>query len=123
MPDDLPNRVNRSVKDLLPALRREAGNLSQMEFAILLKWGPGKVARLEVGKQRLDIGELAHLARRLRQDPVRLYVRFVDTPATEDTSTAQITDGVLCDAPPQQCDRRPEGYLPPQPPTHAVTSS
>lgn len=70
--------------NLLPALRREAGDLSQARFAKLLKWSPSKVARLESGRQTLCIGDAAHIARKLRYNPIDLVSRFINWPISRD---------------------------------------
>jgi hypothetical protein len=91
-PGDLPRRLSRSVKILLPALRREAGNLTQVEFAKLLGWEPGKVARLERGVQRFVVGDLMHVADTLRQDPIHVYARFVHWCRTDGWRPSEIGD-------------------------------
>jgi transcriptional regulator with XRE-family HTH domain len=72
------NTKTRAIGRLLATLRRETGNLSKAQFATLLGWKPGKLARLESGDRRFTIRDLAHIAYTLQLDLIRLAERFFD---------------------------------------------
>jgi len=53
---------------------RATRRLSQQELAEKLGWTQRKISLIESGKQPIDLNEVAHIARVLGSDPVKMVI-------------------------------------------------
>jgi transcriptional regulator with XRE-family HTH domain len=72
----LRSREHRALCAVLVATRREAG-LTQAQLAERLGKPASFIAKIEIGKRRLDVVEFAAIAKALKLDPRKMFERFL----------------------------------------------
>jgi len=68
--------LRRSVATVIAASRRDA-DVTQEQLAERLGWSRWKVAKMETGQSKIDLGELLLIADALKIDPEDLWRRVV----------------------------------------------
>jgi transcriptional regulator with XRE-family HTH domain len=72
----LRSKEHLAVVTVIAASRREA-NMRQEDLADCLDWHRSKIAKIELGKRRIDVAEFITIAQALSLDPEQLLGRVL----------------------------------------------